>query len=101
MNNIIKYFTLCLGAILCTTSLTSCPAGKAAATAGRSSRAYGKAAKTATAGPSKRSYGETVQSAVSTYIDYNNSQKKNNYYHHNNNYSYGYTGGNSYGGYRR
>ena len=45
MNKLLKYLGLCLGAIVCTTSLTSCPgaraASRAASSAGRSSHNYG------------------------------------------------------------
>lgn len=91
MNNIIKYSALCIGAILCATSLTSCPGARAASKVGRSAS---HATRPATRSGS--SYLRRAGDAGSLYVDYRRNQDRNNNY---NNYSYGYGGGNSYGGY--
>lgn len=99
MNKFLKYTVLCFGAIMCTTSLTSCPgaraASKAASTTGRSAGNYGR---------SLRSAAQKTCDVGSNFYNLNddNQRRNRNYsnYSNYNNYSYGNSyGGNRYGGY--
>ena len=96
MNKLIKYSMLCLGAVLCTTTLTSCPGARAATKIGS------KVTKTTTraTGTSRSSGHSPLRFVDEAYKFYPGNQNNNDNNRFNSNRSYNYGGGRSYGGYR-
>ena len=82
MKSLIKYSVLCLGALMCATSLTSCPGARATA------KALGRTSGTTTRTVSRtgNSYMRTAGDITGAYIDYrrhtdrNNRRNQGNYY---------------------
>lgn len=85
MKSLIKYSAICACAVLCATSLTSCPGAKVARAVSKSS---GKAA------PRSYNYGAMGGAAARGYNSYNRQQNERERY--NTNYGGGYNS--SYGG---
>ena len=108
MNKLIKYSMLCLGAVLCTTTLTSCPGARAATKIGlkvttRATTKIGsKVTKTTTraTGTSRSSGHSPLRFVDEAYKFYPGNQNNNDNNRFNSNRSYNYGGGRSYGGYR-
>ena len=89
MKSLIKYSVLCLGALMCATSLTSCPGARATAKAlGRTS---GTTARTVSR--TGNSYMRTAGDVAGAYLDYKRRTDMNDRRNQTNRYGTPYYGG--------